>query len=226
MTLSSPASIAAIIDHTLLRPDATAADIDRLCAEAITHGFAAVCVNPYWVAHAARQLAGHTSVVAAVVGFPLGATTPDVKAYEADRVVADGAREVDMVVNIGALKTGTFGIVEREIDLVVGLCRLHAARVKVILETALLTAAEKEWVCAAATRAGAAFVKTSTGFGPPGATAADVALLRRAVGRDLGVKASGGIRDLNRIHELVAAGATRIGTSTGVRILEEAARHV
>jgi len=224
--LSSPASIAAILDHTLLRVDATASDIDRLCDESRQHGFAAVCVNPFHVPRAARRLEGAPSLVAAVAGFPLGATSGKMKAAEAERVVSEGAREVDVVINVGALKSGDFDVVNRELDLVVDASRRGGAIVKVILETSVLTDQEKEIVCAAAIRSGAAFVKTSTGFGPGGATVTDVALLRRLVGDGLGVKASGGIRDLRAVLDMVAAGASRIGTSAGLRIVEEAARTV
>jgi deoxyribose-phosphate aldolase len=223
VTSPSPASIAAIIDHTLLRPDATSADIDRLCAEALEFRFAAVCVNPYWVARAASPLSGQATVkLACVVGFPLGATPADVKAFEAGRAVADGATEIDMVINLGALKSGDTEAVRSDIGQVVRVCSAHGAAVKVILETALLTELEKEEACGAALQAGAAFVKTSTGFGPRGATVEDVRLLRRLVGNTAGVKASGGIRDLRTLVALIEAGADRIGTSAGVRIVHEA----
>ncbi len=224
MANPSPASIAAIIDHTLLRPDATASDIDRLCAEAIEYGFAAVCVNPWWVARATTRLAGqpHTKV-ASVVGFPLGATPGDVKTFETERVLRDGATEIDVVINIGALKSGDMQTVSSELDDIASRCQSHGSAMKVILETGLLTAPEKELACLAAVRAGATFVKTSTGFGSGGgATVYDVALLRRLVGSTLGVKASGGIRDLRTVLGMIEAGATRIGTSAGPLIVQEA----
>lgn len=218
----APREIAALIDHTLLKPDATRAEIERLCREAIEFGFATVCVNPTWVKLAARLLAGSPVGLTAVVGFPLGATTSDVKHYEARRVIFDGATEVDMVINIGALKSGDWYLVERDIEAVVAPCRECRVVSKVIIEAALLTDEEKVTACTLARAAGADFVKTSTGFGPGGATVADVALMRRVVGSAMGVKAAGGIRDLATLEALVAAGATRIGASAGVRILREA----
>jgi len=177
--------IAAAIDHTLLKPDATRAQIETLCREAREHGFASVCVNPTWVALSARALAGARSRVCTVVGFPLGATTPEVKAFEAQRAIADGAAEVDMVLNVGALKSGDDAAVQRDIAAVVAASHPWGAIVKVILETGLLTDEEKRRACALAQAAGADFVKTSTGFGPGGATTADVELMRRAVGPTL-----------------------------------------
>jgi deoxyribose-phosphate aldolase len=217
----APPDVAAIIDHTLLKPDATGTDIDRLCDEARQYGFAAVCVNPVWVARAAARLRGASAVVAAVVGFPLGATPRDVKAYEARRVLFDGAREVDMVIDIGALKSGDLTAVQRDIACVTDVCAGCGVLVKVIIEAALLTDAEKVAACTIAKAAGAGFVKTSTGFGPGGATVADVALMRRVVGDDMGVKAAGGVGDLQKLRELVAAGATRVGASAGVRIVQQ-----
>lgn len=207
----------------MLRPDTTGADIDRLCAEAVAHGFAAVCVNPFWVARASASLRNHpTTKVASVVGFPLGATLVDVKVLEARTALDQGATEIDMVINIGALKSGWLEIVEDELEAVSNVCRAVGARLKAILETTLLTEGEKENACHAAVRAGAAFVKTSTGFGGVGgATVADVALLRRLVGDRLGVKASGGIRDLRTLRAMLDAGATRIGTSAGPDIVRE-----
>jgi deoxyribose-phosphate aldolase len=216
--------LAALIDHTLLKPDAERREIEALCDEALEHGFAAVCVNPFWVKHAAARLAGASSRVATVAGFPLGASTTDAKAYEASRAVADGASEIDMVLNVGALRSGDVAVVRADIAAVVRACHAGRALVKVILETGLLSDAEKERACLLAREAGADFVKTSTGFGPGGATAADVALLRRTVGPDLGVKASGGIRDLATATAMIEAGATRLGTSSGLRILAESAR--
>jgi len=213
--------VAGLIDHTLLKPDATASDIDRLCREAAEWKFATVCVNPTWVAHAAGRLRGSGVGVCSVVGFPLGATTPDVKQYEARRAMFDGATEIDMVINVGSLKSGDVRLVTDDIRAVVGACAERAVTSKVIIETALLTDEEKVTACTLAKAAGADFVKTSTGFGPGGATAADVALMRKAVGDELGVKASGGVRDLQQLQAMVAAGATRIGASAGVRILKE-----
>jgi deoxyribose-phosphate aldolase len=213
--------VAGLIDHTLLKPDATASDIDQLCREAAEWKFATVCVNPTWVAHAAGRLRGSGVGVCSVVGFPLGATTPDVKQYEARRAMFDGATEIDMVINVGSLKSGDVRLVTDDIRAVVGACAERAVTSKVIIETALLTDEEKVTACTLAKAAGADFVKTSTGFGPGGATAADVALMRRVVGDELGVKASGGVRDLEQLQAMVAAGATRIGASAGVRIVKE-----
>jgi deoxyribose-phosphate aldolase len=213
-----------MIDHTLLRPDAARADIEKLCEEAVTFRFATVCLNPTWVRVAARRLAGSAVGVCSVVGFPLGATTADVKAYEARRAIFDGAREIDMVINVGALKSGDYQTVERDIDAVTSTCRDCGALSKVIIEAALLSDEEKVTACTLAKAAGADFVKTSTGFGPGGALVADVALMRRVVGTELGIKAAGGVRDLDSVKALVAAGATRIGASAGVRIVQEARR--
>jgi deoxyribose-phosphate aldolase len=210
-----------MIDHTLLKPDATAADIDTLCREAAEWKFATVCVNPTWVARAAGRLRGSGVGVCSVVGFPLGATTPDVKQFEARRAIFDGASEVDMVINVGALKSGDVRLVTDDIRAVVGACAERGVTSKVILETALLTDPEKVTASTLAKAAGADFVKTSTGFGPGGATPADVALMRRAVGDEMGVKAAGGVRDLQQVQAMVAAGATRIGASAGVRIVKE-----
>lgn len=213
--------VASAIDHTLLKADATADDIDKLCREAAEWKFATVCVNPTWVARAASRLRGSGVGVCSVVGFPLGATTPDVKQYEARRAIFDGASEIDMVLNVGALKSGDVRLVADDIRAVVGACVERGVTSKVILETALLTDEEKVTACTLAKAAGADFVKTSTGFGPGGATAADVALMRRVVGSEMGVKASGGVRDLQQVKAMVAAGATRIGASAGVRIVKE-----
>jgi deoxyribose-phosphate aldolase len=218
----APASVAAMIDHTLLRPDATRNDIEELCREAAQFHFATVCVNPGWVALAAQRLAGSGVGVCAVVGFPLGATTADVKGYETRRVIFDGAREVDMVINIGALKSGDLRTVERDIEAVTAPCKECGATSKVIIEAALLTDDEKVAACTLAKAAGADFVKTSTGFGPGGATAADVALMRRVVGAEMGVKAAGGVRDLDAVKAMIAAGATRVGASAGVKIVQQA----
>ncbi len=220
-TGGATADVASMIDHTLLKPDATSTDIQALCREASEYGFASVCVNPTWVAECSRLLRESSVKVCSVVGFPLGATTPDTKHYETRRVIFDGAREVDMVINVGALKSGVLRLVERDIEAVAAPCREAGAISKVIIEAALLTDDEKVTACTLAKAAGADFVKTSTGFGPGGATAADVALLRRVVGEEMGVKAAGGVRDLEGLKAMVAAGATRIGASAGVRIVQE-----
>jgi deoxyribose-phosphate aldolase len=224
--------VAPLIDHTLLRPDATRAEIERLCREALELGFATVCVNPTWVATCA-DLMGRGSRVAAglqtrprpgvcsVVGFPFGAATCDVKHYEARRAIFDGATEIDMVINIGALKSGELPLVARDIEAVVAPCREVGALSKVIIEAALLSDEEKVAACAIAKAAGADFVKTSTGFGKGGATVADVSLMRRVVGGAMGVKAAGGVRDLQSVQAMIAAGATRVGASAGVRIVQE-----
>src|SRR5687768_3671424 len=217
----APAGVASMIDHTLLKPDATRADIEVLCREAAQFKFATVCINPTWVALAVRLLSGSGVGVCSVVGFPLGATTSDVKGYETQRAIFDGAREIDMVINVGALKSGDLRLVERDIEAVTTPCRDCGALSKVIIEAALLTDDEKITACTLAEAAGADYVKTSTGFGPGGATAADVALMRRVVGEEMGVKAAGGVRDLEGLKAMVAAGATRIGASAGVRIVQE-----
>ncbi len=217
----APEGVAALIDHTLLKPDATRADIEQLCREAAEFRFATVCVNPAWVALAARLLRGSGVGVCSVVAFPLGATTADVKHYETRRAIFDGATEIDMVINIGALKTQDLRTVERDIDAVVEPCRQCGIVSKVIIEAALLTDEEKVTACTLAKAAGAEFVKTSTGFASGGATPADVALMRRVVGTDMGVKAAGGVRDLAGLKAMIAAGATRVGASAGVRIARE-----
>ena len=217
----APAGVASMIDHTLLKPDATRADIEVLCREASQFKFATVCINPTWVALAVRLLSGSGVGVCSVVGFPLGATTSDVKGYETQRAIFDGAREIDMVINVGALKSGDLRSVERDIEAVVGPCRACGALSKVIIEAALLTDDEKVTACTLAKAAGADYVKTSTGFGPGGATAADVALMRRIVGADMGVKAAGGVRDLEGMQAMIAAGASRVGASAGVRIVQQ-----
>src|SRR5687768_12967276 len=213
--------VASMIDHTLLKPDAALKDIQALCREAADYSFASVCVNPTWVAECARLLAGTAVKVCSVVGFPLGATTADTKQYETRRVIFDGAREVDMVINVGALKSGDLRVVERDIEAVTLPCRESGVLSKVIIEAALLTDEEKITACTLAKAAGADYVKTSTGFGPGGATAADVALMRRVVGDEMGVKAAGGVRDLDGLKAMVAAGATRVGASAGVRIVQQ-----
>lgn len=214
-------SVAEMIDHTLLKPDASRKDIEALCREADEYGFASVCVNPTWVATCARLLAGSRVTVCSVVGFPLGATTADTKHYETRRALFDGAREIDMVINVGALKSGDLRVAERDIESVAVPCRECGALSKVIIEAALLSDDEKVTACTLARAAGADYVKTSTGFGPGGATAADVALMRRVVGDEMGVKAAGGVRDLDGLKAMVAAGATRIGASAGVRIVQQ-----
>jgi deoxyribose-phosphate aldolase len=214
-------TVAGMIDHTLLKPDATRGEIEKLCREAAEFHFATVCVNPAWVATAAQLLRGSGVGVCSVVGFPLGATTADVKHYETRRAIFDGATEIDMVINIGALKSGDLAVVERDIAAVVGPCREAAVVSKVILEVALLTDEEKVAGSTLAKAAGADFVKTSTGFASGGATAGDVALMRRVVGADMGVKAAGGVRDYEGLKAMVAAGATRVGASAGVKIVQE-----
>lgn len=210
--------LAKLIDHTLLKPDATEAQIRAICAEAREHGFMSVCVNPHWVP-LCRDLLSDTDVkVCTTIGFPLGANRSEIKAVEAEDAVARGAREVDMVINVGALKSGQLDVVRNDIRAVVEAVSGEAL-VKVILETGLLTDEEKVTACRLAQEAGADFVKTSTGFGHGGATVADVALMRRTVGPDMGVKASGGIRDLATAMAMVEAGANRIGASAGVAIL-------
>jgi deoxyribose-phosphate aldolase len=222
-TGGAAAGVAGLIDHTLLKPDATRKDIERLCSEAAEHHFATVCVNPTWVALCAKLLANSTVGVCTVVGFPLGATTPDVKHYETRRAIFDGAREVDMVINVGALKSGDLRGVERDIEAVTIPCRDCGVVSKVIIEAALLTDDEKVTACTLSKAAGADFVKTSTGFGPGGVTPADVALMRRVVGEDMGVKAAGGVRDLDGLRAMVEAGASRVGASAGVKILQQSA---
>src|SRR5918998_1256617 len=214
---------AGMIDHTLLKPEASESDIRKLCEEAARYRFASVCVNPSWVRSAACNLSGSGVPVCTVIGFPLGATLPDVKAYEARRAIFDGAKEVDMVINVGALKSGDDCLVEHDIRSVAQVAHEYDAICKVIIETALLTDDEKVRACQAAKKAGADFVKTSTGFSKGGATVADVALMRRTVGSDLGVKASGGVKGLDDARAMVEAGATRIGASVGVKIAQEAA---
>ena len=213
---------ASLIDHTLLKPEASEADIKKLCDEAAEFGFASVCVNPGWVKKAVEFLKGSGVPVCTVIGFPLGATLPDVKAYEARRAIFNGAREVDMVINIGALKSGDDCLVEDDIRAVVVSAHENGILCKVIIETALLTDEEKVRACLAAKSAGADFVKTSTGFAKGGATANDVALMRHTVGDALGVKASGGVKGIDDARAMFEAGATRIGASVGVKIAQEA----
>lgn len=211
--------LARMIDHTLLDPSATRDRVERLCEEAKTHRVHAVCVNPSWVTLVVTDLRGSDVKVCSTVGFPLGASLTEVKAFEAAAVVRLGASEVDMVMNIGALRSQDVTTVREDIEQVVGACK--GSPVKVIIETAYLNQQEKVQACKLAQEAGAAFVKTSTGFSAGGATVEDVALMRKTVGNRLGVKASGGIRTLKDALEMVAAGASRIGTSGTVQILEE-----
>jgi deoxyribose-phosphate aldolase len=216
-------SIASLIDHTLLRPEATAPDIHKLCVEARKHEFASVCVNPYWVRLAAAELATSPVKVCTVVGFPLGASATAGKVAETEAAIIDGATEIDMVLNIGELRGGHHEEVEEDIRAVVEIAHRGDAIVKVILETCLLTDEQKIAACQIAKKAGADFVKTSTGFSTGGATVGDIFLMRREVGPDMGVKASGGIRTLEDVQRMVTAGATRIGTSSGVKLVEAAA---
>jgi deoxyribose-phosphate aldolase len=213
---------ASLVDHTLLKPEANENDIKKLCDEAAQYGFASVCVNPSWVKKASEFLRGTNVPVCTVIGFPLGATLSDVKAFEARRSIFNGAKEVDMVINIGALKSGDDCLVEDDIRQVVEAAHENGVLCKVIIETALLTDEEKVRACLASKNAGADFVKTSTGFAKGGATAADVALMRRVVGKGLGVKASGGVKGIEDAKTMLEAGATRIGASVGVKIAQEA----
>jgi deoxyribose-phosphate aldolase len=214
-----PLDMARYIDHTLLKPEATAAEIDQLCREAAQYRFASVCINPTWVKRASENLRGTSVPVCTVIGFPLGAGTSEIKAMEARRALRDGAREVDMVLNIGALKSGDHDLVLKDIEKVVDAAHEVGALCKVILETALLTDEEKVVASALAKKAKADFVKTSTGFGPGGATVYDVALMRETVGPEMGVKASGGVRTTDDAEDMIAAGATRIGASAGIEIV-------
>ncbi|AIU69222.1 deoxyribose-phosphate aldolase [Thermococcus eurythermalis] len=216
--------IARYIDHTNLKPYATKEDIIKLCDEAIQYGFYAVCVNPYRVKLAKDYLSGKGADVrvASVIGFPLGATPTEVKVFEAKKALDDGADELDMVINIGALKDGDYEYVKRDIEEVVKVAHEKGAKVKVIIETCYLTDEEKVKACELAKEAGADFVKTSTGFGSGGATVEDVRLMRKVVGPEMGVKASGGIRTYEQAVAMIEAGANRIGTSSGVKIVEGA----
>ncbi|MBU1227211.1 MAG: deoxyribose-phosphate aldolase [Actinobacteria bacterium] len=217
-----PTDLAGYIDHTLLRADASATEIDRMCDEAIRYKFASVCVNPTWVRRVADNLRGTDVVTCSVIGFPLGAHTSEIKAMEARRAVREGAREIDMVVNIGAIKSGDWATVEKDIVGVVDAAREAGAICKVIIEAAMLTDEEKVVTSRIARKAKAHYVKTSTGFGPGGATVYDVALMREAVGPDMGVKAAGGIKTAKDAKDMIAAGATRIGASAGIEIIAEA----
>jgi len=223
----SAQGVARLIDHTLLKPEATTAQVIQLCTEAREHGFASVCINPWYVRLAADLLSDADNVeICTVVGFPLGATLPEVKAYETLQAIANGATEVDMVINIGALKSKRYAAVARDIHAVVVAAHPADVGVKVIIEAALLSEEEKVAACLLAKQAGADFVKTSTGFGPGGATAEDVALMRAVVGDALGVKAAGGVRSWEQARAMIAAGANRIGASAGVRIVREAAQRL
>lgn len=211
--------IANMIDHTLLKPESTKEQVEILCQEAKEYTFASVCVNPTWVAYAHELLEGTQVKVCTVIGFPLGASTPEVKAFETKDAIANGATEVDMVINIGALKSGDDALVKRDMEAVVAASKGKALS-KVIIETCLLTDEEKVKACKLAVEAGADYVKTSTGFSTGGATVADIALMRKTVGPDIGVKASGGVRSLEDAQNMIEAGATRLGASSGVKIMQ------
>ncbi|MBR5537949.1 MAG: deoxyribose-phosphate aldolase [Clostridia bacterium] len=213
-------SIASYIDHTLLKPDATGEQIDKLCAEAREYGFASVCVNPYYVARCVKNLKGSDVKVCTVVGFPLGATTMETKVFETLQAVASGAQEIDMVMNVCAMKSGHTKAIEQEIQALAAAVE-DKAILKVIIETCLLTDEEKTQACRIARRSGAQFVKTSTGFSTGGATVEDVALMKKAAGANVKVKASGGIRDYATAKAMIEAGADRIGASAGVSIVKE-----
>jgi len=211
--------LAGMIDHTLLKPDAPRADIEKLCAEAKKYGFASVCINPCYVSLCSKLLKGTGVKVCTVIGFPLGATSTASKAFETEQAIRDGAEEVDMVMNVGMLKSQDYEYVESDIFAVVSTARRYRVLSKVILETGFLTDEEKIKACVLARRAGADFVKTSTGFGKGGATAGDIALMRRVVGSAMGVKASGGVRSREDALTMVASGADRIGASASVKIV-------
>jgi deoxyribose-phosphate aldolase len=217
----SAKELAAMIDHTLLKPEATPSEVEQICKEAIEFSFASVCINPSYAKLAKEKLQGSNVKVCTVVGFPLGATTRKSKVHEAGEAIANGAQEIDMVINIGRLKAREYDYVESEIKEIADLAHSTRAILKVIIETCLLTDEEKEKACLLARSAGADFVKTSTGFGKSGATVADVALMRRVVGSKMGVKASGGVRSYDDAIRMVECGATRIGTSSGVKIISE-----
>lgn len=213
-------TIAKMIDHTLLKADAKKADVAKLIAEAKEYGFASVCIQPYWVKMAAEELANDPATkVCTVIGFPLGANTKEMKAAEAENAIQNGADEVDMVMNIGALKSGASDVVAADIQAVTAVSR-NKALVKVIIETSLLTEEEKQIACQLAVEAGADYVKTSTGFSTGGATIEDVKLMREAVGPEVGVKASGGVKSLEDANRMIEAGATRIGASSGIAIVK------
>ena len=212
-------TIARMIDHTLLRPDATLQEIEKLCSEAKQYTFASVCINPSYVKTCARLLRDTSVKVCTVIGFPLGATSTESKAFEADQALRDGAREIDMVINVGMLKSGHYDYVEQDISAVVRTSKRYNALTKVIIETGLLSDEEKVKACMLAKRADADFVKTSTGFAKGGATVGDIALMRKVVGNELGVKASGGVRSQEQAKALIASGADRIGASASVKIV-------
>ena len=217
-------TIAALIDHTILKPEATRDDVTKVCREARQYNFASVCINPYWVPLVRAELTGSPVKVCTVVGFPLGATSTEAKVAEAAAALRAGAQEIDMVINVGALRSGDHEAVKLDIQQVVKVSHEARAIVKVILETALLDDNQKAVACTLSKLAGADFVKTSTGFGPSGATAHDIALMRQVVGPEMGVKASGGIRTLQDVQTMKAAGASRIGASASVKIVEATAR--
>jgi deoxyribose-phosphate aldolase len=216
-------NIARLIDHTILRPDAMRSDVMQVCAEALQYEFSSVCVNSFWVPMVAQELQRSQVKVCTVAGFPLGAASTAAKVAETLGALAHGAQEIDMVMNIGALRGGENDIVEKDIRAVVAASRDRDAIVKVIIETALLTDEQKILACRLSQKAGADFVKTSTGFSKAGAIVEDITLMRRTVGRDMGVKASGGIRTLDDLKAMVAAGATRVGASASVKIIEATA---
>lgn len=213
-------TLASYFDHTILKADAKEQDVEKLCKEAAEYSFASVCVNAANVKQAAELLKDSSVKVCTVVGFPLGATLPQVKAFEAQEAIKDGAAEVDMVINVGALKSGRLDLVEADIKAVAEACK-GKALLKVIIETCLLTDEEKVTVCQLAKKVGADYVKTSTGFSTGGATAEDIRLMRKTVGADMGVKASGGIRDLETALKMIEAGASRIGASASVNIVND-----
>jgi len=222
LTKIDPA-IAALIDHTILKPEATRSDVIKICREARQYNFASVCVNPYWVPLVKAELAGSPVLVCTVVGFPLGATSTEAKVCETENALRGGAQEIDMVINVGALRSGDTDAVGNDIASVAKAAHKGGAILKVILETALLDDTQKTVACQISKAAGADFVKTSTGFSSAGATAHDIALMRAAVGPTMGVKASGGIRTLQDLQTMTAAGATRIGASASVKIVEATA---
>ncbi|MEH7524175.1 deoxyribose-phosphate aldolase [Bacillus sp. JJ1503] len=211
-------NVAGMIDHTLLKADATKEQIEKICAEAKEYQFASVCINPAWVKLSSQLLSGTDVKVCTVIGFPLGASTPETKEFETKNAIENGATEVDMVINIGALKSGDHELVERDIRAVVNAAK-GKALTKVIIETSLLSEEEKVRACEISVKAGADFVKTSTGFSTGGATVEDIALMRKTVGPNIGVKASGGVRSAEDAQKMIQAGATRIGASSGAAIV-------